>query len=137
MRIICLPAVLAAQLLSVYNEETKPREEEKWVNLCLEEVRDGARQKSVLRGFCNAARRLPEQPGMEDKRHPSEAFRQGSQSTVHPGMSPGASGKGGDAAFSFRKMSGAADQLRCRPSSSGREPGAPRGFGSHLQRVWP
>lgn len=67
MRIIDLLAILAAQLLSIYNEGTKPSEEEKWVNLCLEEVRNGARRKSVLRGFCNAARHPPEQPGLEDE----------------------------------------------------------------------
>lgn len=95
--------MLAAQLLSPYNEETKPREEEKWVNLCLEGVSKGARYKPVPRAFCNAARCLPEQSGLKDKGHPSDAFRQGSQSTAHPGNSPGASGKGGDAASSFRK----------------------------------
>lgn len=49
--------------------------------------------------------------GLEDKGHPSDAFRQGSRSTVRPGTSPGASGKEGDAASSFGKMSGAEDQL--------------------------
>lgn len=67
MRITHLLAILAAQLLSLYNEGTKPSEEDKWVNLCLEEIRNGARQNSVLRGFCNAARYPPEQPGLEDE----------------------------------------------------------------------
>jgi len=103
--------MLAAQLLSPYNEETNPREKEKWVNLCLEEVRNGARQKPVPGGFCHAARHLPEQPGLEDEGHPSDAFREGSRSTAHPGTSPGASGKGRDAASTFGKLSGAVGLL--------------------------
>lgn len=42
--------------------------------------------------------------------------------SVCPGMSPGASGKGGNAASSFSKVNTAVDGVGCRPSSSGRAP---------------
>lgn len=74
MRIIHLPTMLAAQLLSLHNEEKKkkPREEEKKVNLYLEEVTNRTRQETVPRGYCNAARYLLEQPGLKDQGHPSD-----------------------------------------------------------------
>lgn len=122
--------MLAAQLLSLYNEETKPREVGESV------LGGGQKWAKAKKNLFSGA--FVTQPGLEDEGHPSDAFRQGSQSTVHPGMSPGASGKAvGMLPPPSRKMSGVPDRSRCGPSSSGREPRAPREFGSHLQQVWP